>query len=55
MIMEKLDSATMDGTVASPSSPSVRLTAFDVEMITRIHKTTAKAPMSRTGDFKNGT
>ena len=48
-------SAVMDGTVAKPSNPSVRLTAFDVEMITKIHKARAKNPMSNTGDFKNGT
>ena len=41
--------ANIDGTVANPSSPSVRLTALLVETITKVQKITAKNPILKRG------
>ena len=38
-IIDKVKNEIIEGTVANPSSPSVKFTALDVETITNIQKT----------------
>jgi hypothetical protein len=51
----KQPAAIITGTMASPSSPSVRLTAFDEPTITSIAKGKKNSPKSSSRSLKNGT
>ena len=50
----KAKPAVITGTVASPSSPSVRFTAFDVPTITRSAKTIQNHPRRTSQPFRKG-
>jgi hypothetical protein len=50
----KLADAIMTGTMARPSSPSVRLTAFDDPTITSDPKRKKNPPSGKTSPLKNG-
>ena len=45
----------MDGTIASPSSPSVKFTALVIAKMTKTKKKKYTHPISATGTFTNGT
>ena len=47
----KLKNAIIDGTVARPSNPSVRLTAFDAATITIIQNKIENIPISNNGNL----
>src|SRR5438045_3086930 len=51
----KQPAAIIEGTMASPSSPSVRLTAFEVPVITRTPNGTKNQPNSISTFLKKGT
>ena len=53
--MEKTKQATMEGPIARPSSPSVRLTALEVAIMTSTQKMILPHPMSKRLDLINGT
>ena len=51
----KQPAAIITGTMASPSSPSVRLTAFEAPTITNIANGMKNQPRSISTSLKNGT
>ena len=55
MISAKQLAAIITGTMASPSSPSVRLTALEAPTITSIPNGMKKNPRSTSRFFRNGT
>ena len=48
-MIPRVPRAMTEGTVASPSSPSVRLTALEVAIITRTQNGTAQSPIVKSG------
>ena len=52
--MPKLAAAIMTGTIASPSRPSVRLTALPAPTMTKAPKITKNQPKLNTISLKNG-
>ena len=50
----KVPAAIITGTMASPSRPSVMLTAFPAPTITKPPNTTKNQPMSKMSSFEKG-